>query len=130
MHFKTRKVLCSYYSEVYVSPFMAARIGHKAIIANITIITAGGLNAGYSGYAYVCLKAKPTKQKNPIPVPIRIFFTSGNLRLRQLKRTIAKKKLNAEQISNYVAPRVIASLLSPGAISMYIDSAPNKSIRP
>ena len=75
MHFKTRKALFSYYSEVYVSPFMAAIIGHKAIIANITIITAGGLNSGYSGYANVCLKAKPTKQKKPIPVPIKMFFT-------------------------------------------------------
>ena len=84
MHFKPRKALCLYY-DLYFPPFMAAVIGHKAIIANITIITAGGLNSGYSGYAYVCLKAKPTKQKNPIPVPIRIFFTSGNLRLRQLK---------------------------------------------
>ena len=108
MHFKPRKALCLYY-DLYFPPFMATVIGHKAIIANITIITAGGLNSGYSGYAYVCLKAKPTKQKNPIPVPIRIFFTSGNLRLRQLNRTIAKKKLNAEQISNSVAPKVIAS---------------------
>ena len=59
---------------MYVSPFMAARIGHKAIIVNITIITAGGLNAGYSGYAYVCLKAKPTKQKTQFQFQLGYFL--------------------------------------------------------